>query len=284
MNWFYWALATALVSVAYNLMGRVVAVKSKDARVFSVLFGAIASVGAFLFFLIEPFKFKDISISIIVLTVLSSILMAVFERLQFYVRKEIDASTLSIIFRLIPAVSVMASILFLRESVTLAKIAAVILIIGGNLLVVVARGKGKINFDKATITAIIAAVALGLAWTVDKKASTGYTASLYSLIAWVLPTIINLLSPPIPKEKFKIEWKSGGKGIVVLAMINVLVYYLQIKTITLTESSKAVPVMSMSTILVVLFGIIFLKEKDHIRAKILASILVVAGVIVMKMS
>lgn len=284
MNWFYWALATAFVSAAYNLMGRVVAVKSQDARVFSVLFGIIASFMSILFFLVEPFEFRNISLKVVFLTILSTILMAIFERLQFYVRKEIDASTLSIIFRLIPAVSIIASILFLKESVTMTKIVAVLLIIGGNLLVVLARGKGKFKFDKASLVAMLAAVALGLAWTADKGASIGYSATLYALIAWVLPTIYNYLTPPIHSDKLIIEWKTGAKGIIILAFLNVLVYYLQIKTIMLVESSKAVPVMSMSTILVVLFGIIFLKERDNIAIKILASILVVIGAIVMKIS
>jgi drug/metabolite transporter (DMT)-like permease len=284
MNWFYWALATALVSTAYNLMGRVVAVKSQDARVFSVIFGAMASVMAFFYFLIEPFSFKAISVPVIGLTIVSTILMAVFERLQFYVRKEIDASTLSIIFRLIPAVSVVASIIFLKESVTLPKIIAVLLIVGGNLVVAVTKGKGKFKLDKATGVALIAATALGLAWTADKGASIGYSASLYALIAWILPTIYNFLSPPISIGKIKTEWKSGAKGMILLAFLNVLVYYLQIKTITMVEASKAVPIMSMSTIFVVIFGIIFLKERSNVAAKIVASILVVVGAIVMKLS
>lgn len=284
MNWFYWALATAITSAAYNLVGRVVAVKSQDGRVFSVLFGTIASIMSIFFFLIEPFEFRNISLRVVLLTILSTVLMAVFERIQFYVRKEIDASTLSIIFRLIPAVSVVASILFLKESITVGKIVAVLLIIGGNLLVVLVRGKGKIKFDKASFVAILAAIALGLAWTADKGASIGYSASLYALIAWILPTIYNYLTPPIHKDKLKIEWKTGAKGIIILAFLNVLVYYLQIKTILLVESSKAVPVMSLSTIFVVIFGIIFLKERDNILVKVLASFLVVIGAIVMKLS
>lgn len=284
MNWFYWALATAISSAAYNLMGRVVAVKSKDARVFSVIFGAIASVMSFFFFLIEPFEFKNLSWKVIVLTLVSTVLMAIFERLQFYVRKEIDASSLSIIFRLIPAVSVTASIIFLKESLTIYKVIAVLLILGGNLLVVMAKGKGKIKFDKATLLAMMTACVLGLAWTVDKGASIGYSASLYALIAWILSTIYNFLTPVISKKELLTEWDTGAKGIIILAFLNVLVYYLQIRTIMMVESSKAVPVMSLSTILVVIFGIIFLKERENIPIKILASLLVVIGAVVMKIS
>ena len=228
MSWFYFALATAVGSAAYNLVGRIMAVKSTDGRVFSVLFNMIACVFAVFFFLIEPFKFRGITVTVVLVTILSTVLMAVFERLQFVARKEIDASSLSIIFRLVPAVSVIASIIFLRESITLYKVVAVLLIVGGNLLVAITKGKGKLAIDRPTLIALVAATALGLAWTADKRAQIGYSASLYALIAWVLPTIYNFLTPPISVKELKHEWKNAGWGLVVLAGLNVLTYYLQI--------------------------------------------------------
>lgn len=280
MTWIVFALLSLIFSTTFQVLSRVLAVKSENPRVFSTVFNSIATIFAFLLLFLEPWSIKSFPpVGIIFLTLLSTILYGVFERTQFYVRKNIDASTLTILFRLAPVITLIASFLILKENITFVKISAVACIIGANILLV--SGKRDFKFNKYLLLAILCAVSLGLAWTIDKKASVYYSTVIYSIIIWTLPVFYIASFPLVSFKSIVTEFKISTWKIPLLAAANVLQFYFQLKALYLADASKVIPVISSSTVLTVLLGIILLKERNNLGRKIIAGALVFIGVLLL---
>ncbi|MFA6183694.1 MAG: DMT family transporter [Parcubacteria group bacterium] len=280
MNWITYTILTVIFLTALNLLMRVLAVNSKNPRAFSFIFNSWGALFAFLLFIIQPRQtFATPDISIILLVLLSIILYGTYERIQFYARKEIEVSTITVLFRLAPAITFISSILVLGESFSTKKLIGVILIITATILA--SYKKTTIKFSKALITVLICAMMLGIAWTIDKKVmSTEFSPQFYSLLIWAAP-LLYIYLPRIPRQDLKTEIYTGSWKIPLLALINVLGYYFQLKATSLADVSVVIPLISVSTIFIVLGGIILLKEKSNIMNKIIAGAIVSIGVILL---
>lgn len=281
MTWVPWAIAQIFLSTAYQLLSRKLSIKSEHPRAFSVVFNVMAAALSFILIAVEPLVLREFSLRFVLLLLISTVLYAIFERTQFYARREIEASRMAIISRLVPVVGLVAAAIVLGEAITPIKLLATGLIVCGSILVVDVKRHGR-KMGKGLWYAIVAFVALGLAWTNDKQASVGYSLSLYALLIWWIPIIYNLFIPPIPLKTLKKELViAGWKPVALLAFINVFDYYALIKALSLGEAGRVISVVSASTITVVTFGVLFLGERKDMAKKLIATLLVVSGVVLL---
>ncbi len=277
MLWLIYSLLSALLFAAFALLSRVISIDSAHPRAYSVIFG-LSSAGCALFlFLIEPFSFRPISTLVLILTVISTVCYGLSDRLLFTVSKSIEASLLTIIDRLTPVVTFVASLIFLGESFTLLKLAAVVLILLGNLLVV--YKSTTIKFDTPFFLALFAAACLGVGLTIDKHISIAYALPVYAFLNFFVPALYNTFLPPLPLKTITQELKGAFWKIALLAVVSVLGYYFTLKAFSLADASRVVPIMSSSTLLVVLAGALLLKERTHLTRKVIAGLCVCIGVV-----
>lgn len=277
MPWFAYAIISTLSGAAFALLARNLTVNSANPRAFSVIFGIWAAFFSILLFIVDPFYFKALPLHIILLTILITILYAIHDRTQFYASKLVEASTLTLIWQLIPVVGFITALIFLHESFTLQKFIALLLIVGGNLLVIYKHPLLRAN--KGMVYAFIATVAVGIAIGINKGVSAGYSLPLYSAIAFFFPSVYNAVLPPLPPKTIAKELKLAGLGIILLAAINVLQFYSNLLAYRLTDASKVIPITASTTILVVMSGIIFLGERTQIKKKLIAVVGVFVGIV-----
>lgn len=277
MLWLIYALLSALLFALVALLSRVISINSTHPRVYSVIFGLSSSVCTLFLFLVEPFSFRPVSIVVLLLTVVSTICYGLGDRLAFTVSKSIEASLLTIIDKLTPVVTFVASLIFLGESFTLKKLVAVVLILLGNLIVV--YKSTIIKFDTPFFLALFAAACLGIGLTIDKRISIAYALPVYAFINFFAPTLYNTFLPPLAFSTIIHEFKGAFWRISLLAAASVLGYYFTLKAFSLADASRVVPIMSSSTILIVLAGVLFLKERTHLGRKVIAGICVCIGVV-----
>ncbi len=279
MLWLVFALLSALLFALVALLSRVISINSAHPRAYSVIFGLSGSVCTLFLFLVEPFSFRPVSAIVLVLTLVSTICYGLGDRLAFTVSKSIEASLLTIIDNLTPVVTFVASLIFLGEGFTLKKLVAVVFILLGNLLVVY-RGTA-IKFDKAFFLALFSAACLGIGLTIDKRISIAYALPVYTFINFFVPVLYNIFLPPLPFRIIAQQFKVAFWRVTLLAAMSVLGYYFTLKAFSLADASKVVPIMSSSTILVVLSGAIFLKERSYLGRKVIAGICVCVGVVLL---
>lgn len=279
MSWLIYALLSATLFAAGALVSRVISVDSSYPRAYSVMFGFISSVLVLFLFLTQPITFHQLPLYVILLTFVATLCYGLGDRLSFFLSKHIEASLLTIIDKLTPVVTFVASLVFLGEALTAKKLIAVILIIVGNVIVVYKSTLIKIN--KAFFLALLVAVCVGIALTIDKRVSTSYPLPFYTLINFFMPAVYNISLPPLPVKALAYEFKHAFWRVALFSIITVTAYFCVLKALSLGEASKVVPVQSSSTIIIVLAGVFFLKERTHLRRKFIAGICVFIGVVLL---
>ena len=117
--WLILSLAAVLMFTAQNLLMRVLAVKSDHPRTFSFIFNSWGVIFALIFFVIERpslIDFTEISWTQWLLIGGVALGYGLYEQTHFLVRKQLDASTTTILFQLTPVIGFMGALIFLHES------------------------------------------------------------------------------------------------------------------------------------------------------------------------
>lgn len=280
MLWIYFALGAAFLFSLNSILGRVLATKSVNPRAFALIYNTIGGFFVLSFFIFDHSKFLGITWQVLLLLAINIFVYGIFNRFEFYARKNVEASTLIVLTKFTPVVTFVLSALFLDEALTVNKVLALFIIIAGNILAVVTK-KG-IKMTSGIKYAVIITLSLGIAMVLDKKISGNFPLPLYAFFAYFPPNIFLYFFPKLKFNEIKNEFKSAGYKIFILAAVNVCGYFMLIKSYAFGEVSKISLLTSASTIITVLIGIFFLKEKTRLWQKILAAILVTIGVLLLK--
>ena len=273
------ALFTALTFTAYGLIARVLARASADPLAFSVLYGVYGALFALPILLFEPWQFGTITLDVLLITFAATVFYGIFQGFEFFARKHLEASRMTVFFQLVPAFVFIGSILLLGESFSIEKFAAIALIIAGNIVAIHRHG-GRLTRTGLSL-ALIAVTALALGYLADKKVFEFYPIALYIIITYLFPSIYLFLFMRVDVSRLHVELRAMSWRLPILGVVSTLGYYLLLKTFSLMDASVAVPVVYTSTILTGLGGIIILKERSNIVQKLLGGILVLAGVILL---
>ena len=264
MTWFIYALISAIIGVAYSVVARKLSVESENPRALSIVFNGCSALIALSLFLFENWWFNPVPLHVWGLVILSVVLYAVFEGTQFYGRKYVDVSTSSIIFRLNTVIAVFTSFVFLRESITVNKIIATLLILFGTYLVTVKNL--SLKFNKGFIYILVATFAIGLVRPVDKTAAAFFSPALYTVMVYIGPAFVMLFFQIIKLQELWKEVRLGRYLIPLLGIINVFEYYFMIKAYSLADASLVVPIVSLSTVFKSLSAL-FSSESETIYSK-----------------
>jgi drug/metabolite transporter (DMT)-like permease len=277
--WIYYTLGSIVFFTLLNLLQRKLSVDSKNPRAMSVIFNSFAAIAAILLFFTtnsySNFKLPSSPASWL-LVVCVTFLYASYERGRFYVAKTIDASVFSTIMNIGLLVSFIGSIIFFAEAVTVFKIIGAVLILTALLLVSYSKHKSK-SSGKGLMVGVLISIIIGFAWLFDKKSSEYFNADTYNIFVWTLP-IVFIYLPYIKFADLKEEFIRGSWKLALLAVINVVGYFFQLKALALYEASRVLSLISTTTILTVLFGIVILNEKENALKKVIAGILAVIGI------
>ena len=279
---FSFAILTAVLWATYALVARALVVKSDYPLAFAVLVNLFASLFAVLVLIGEGGIFWGVTVVVLVATFVSTACSGVFEGLQIFVRKNLEASRSTVLSQLAPLVTLIGSVILLHEHLTLLKGIGTVLVVGGNL--VASHRHGGALRQRAVFFALGAAAALGSVYVADKFASSHYPIGFYMILSYFLPALyIFLFAMPRGKtHQLVSEFRKTTWRLPVLAFTGIFGYYLLLKTFRIAEASSVIPIVYSSTILITIGGIVFLKERSNIAQKLIGAALVFAGVIVLK--
>lgn len=273
------AFGAALSFAVYGLLSRVIAKDNADPLTLSVVFGLYCTVFSLPIFFFEPWKFGQINIFVLLITFLATLFYALFQGSEFFARKHMEASRMTVLFQLTPVVTFIGALLFLNESFSTTKLIAIVLIFLGNLVACYKHGGHVTN--RGLFFGIVTAIFLGLGYVADKFVFELYPLGLYIAITYFFPSLYIL--PFVKNKKISIKNAiiSGSWRLPLLGVIGVIGYFFVLKTFFFLEASVAIPITYTSTILTGLGGIIILKEKSSIPQKIAGAVLVFIGIILL---
>jgi drug/metabolite transporter (DMT)-like permease len=278
MTWLLLSLSSVAFFTALNLLQRVVSVEGKNWRAQSFLYSAYATgISVALFILSGGIKDFKVTLSILpwIAAIVASIFYGLFERFRFKVAKSLEASIYSTVSSFSAVVAFISGSLLYSEGITPSKLFGFILIICSLILASVEKGKKLVS--KGLGLGLLTFTMLGIGWSLDKKGSTSFSPEFYNVMVWLAGLLI-IFYPSISRKDMIKEARTGSWKLFLIALLNVIGYFLQLKALTMADSTRVVPIVQTSTIFTVILGILILKEKGRIPQKVLAGILAIAGV------
>lgn len=235
-------------------------------------------------FLIEKPEWQ-FSLESLALLIVAVFIYSFFNILGFKSFKYLDVSTTGIVSQLTVVVSFVGGLILFREAASFLKIAGVSLVILGNLIIHLKTGKAKKINAKGLILRVGASVMLGLGILIDAKNSSNFSIPLYGALTYFLPGFISYIFAKSNLAGLKADFKPNKLLFLAMSLMATFGYYFLIKSFT-TDLDKTIsaPINSSSSMLVVIWGIIFLKETDNMLKKIIAGIVVFLGVLFLSLT
>jgi drug/metabolite transporter (DMT)-like permease len=280
MSWELLILISVLVySVSVLMQRSLIKSDSSNPGFFAVLFQLICGLLIGIFGLItnklEMPNFSPLIIPLLVMV----FLYALGNVFLFQGLKQIEAARFTIVFSSRALVTVFASSLLFRESMSYVQFLGVLLVLAG--VVIVNLKAAKLTITKKERPAILAAIFYGLANVNDRYLVQNMELYSFVSLAFLLPAIATFIFDKSAHTDIKSSLKNQPLGpMIALGLVYSLgavsfFNALQIAPIT----SQAVTANLASVVVIVILSAIFLKERDNMARKILAALITFVGLV-----
>lgn len=283
MSWLPLSITALCLFVLYDLAGRYFATRSENPQAFSVIYNAIVAAFTPLLFFLDPVRPGPINLVTGLLAVVGLFVWGLYGRFEYFSKKHVEASTLSIVGKLDILLNFFLVLIFLHEPVTLSKLAGIGLILLANLILFWGTARKSVISDQGLKYAFIAAVILAFGWLFDTINVRALGVATYTTLSFIAPVVLGSVFPTLTVQQLKRElvltplWQ-----FVVLGLANLIAYSLMLKALTLGPASNIMPIISSGSPFIVLLGYLFLGEKDHPYRKFVAASLSVFAIYFMR--
>lgn len=282
MNWFVWVVISIVTTAVSNLLTRVI-MREKDSNPYAttVIFQFAVTLLTFIFALWYGFVIPPIT-TYFWNFVVGGILWGLMSLFSFKAYQLLESSEMAIFSAFGSVITIASAILLLNESFNLQKIFGTVLILSSILLV--NMRKGKLSFGKGTLFALLSTLCAGLAVTNDAFILKTYDAVSYTSVISLIPGLFLLgFNPGVIKQFKRLRNITYSKNLLFLTIFysaQSIAYYMALHMGA--NASQVAPIYKSNIILTILLAVIFLKEQKNILVKIIAAILVTAGVLLVR--
>ena len=237
----------------------------------------------FALFFIPFFDFTwptDTSVYLTLLAVVS--IYAITDRLNIEARYGLDPSVFSMLKQLSTVFLIILGFIFLKEPVVLKKIAGSLIIIFANLLL--AFDKGKIKFNKYFIMSFISNFLFAVAMLINVNISNYFNLAFYTILTVFTPSMLIFIFGKHSLNELKKEFDSYDKRCFLLAAFSwCLMLIASVRSYQLGNVTLIAPLLTLTSILNTMYEYFVCKNKSKFIQKVIASILIIIGVVIIKM-
>lgn len=284
MHWLIFALAAVVLLSISNVLQRVLMKDNKsDPYAYGVLFQLFCSFMLFVFAIINGFHMPPVT-QLPLNFVLDGVLYGLATLFLFKALHTIESSEATIITSSRSIVTVIVAVLLLGERFVWQYAVGVLLIISS--VVLVNWSRKKIRLKSGMVFAGLASLCFGLAIANDAYILR-YTqdAVSYAAIAFLLPSIVLFAMKPkvVSDIRSFFRNKKAVKNMIIMStfysLASIAVY---VAIAQGAQVSQIGPVTQSSAIVTVALAVVFLKERDKLLRKVIAALLVFAGVLFLR--
>ncbi len=248
---------------------------------------ALNMLGAILFipFAITHLEFPESKLAWALL-LLSSLIWALVTYFSFLAYKYLDVGSKAPSAKAAKLIIVMIlSVVILKEQITLLKSIGFILIILA-LVMVTYNHKLKIFEikNKGVRYTFLSSSLAGVALLIDKYETAYFNTNMYAFLLYLLPALFLLPFLFNSKKEMKSLIKNKYGFLIGATLLSMSYYYFILLAFKTENASIVIPLIEASTFFAVIFSIIFLKERERIFQKILATIIVIIGAVLISLS
>lgn len=290
--WFLFALLSALI---YALRG--VLEKRVLGHTDQFILGAGIRLYALPFFfapfLIKPDLFinpLDLPWKFWLAVVVVSLVSTPIETLFYYraLKKE-EASFIIPLLGLIPVITTLLALVVLKEHLSLLGLVGILMVVFGVYVLKIGHAKdgllsplkhlvGNPAVQMMSVVVMLQAVS----WLLDKMGIVHANIFMYALANYCLVSIVLIIIAKIYAPDSMSQLVSKRKPLSVLGTVVASYTLLNFAALSIGNVGYVSAVRSSSAFFAIVFGLLFLKEKD-LRAKLLAGMIIVCGLLLIKL-
>jgi transporter family protein len=279
-QWWFYVILYLILAVIFNQVYKVATAKIKRAGALTVILQVLAGITALAFMPLFHLDFPTTPTVYVLLTV-ACCFYAVSDRMTTTVRSLTEASTFSVIKQLSTAFLIVGGFAFMGESFTVNKIIGAAMIIGSNILLF--YNPKTFSFDRGFVLGVISQLIFTVAMFIDVNISGQFNIPLYVAFTLIVPSLLICLFERIGLKQIAAEFKGNKRPILITALTWGPMIIVMLVAYNLGEVSVVAPIAALTTILNVVVGYIFLKERSHLLKKIIAATTIVAAVLLINL-
>lgn len=279
-NWLLYVLLYLVFATIFTQFFKVTTKTLKNAGALTILLQIVAGIISLLLCPLFEFKFPT-DISVYIMLAISIIFYAITDRVNTTVRSGIEASTFSMLKQLSTTFMIFVGLIIFKEDFILTKFIGAMLIIFSN--VIIFYKKGKFEFNKYILLGILANISYTVALFLDVNISDNFNLPFYVALTLIIPGILIMIVERIKPSEIKNELINGNKkAILITALSWGITIIVQLRAYQLGNVTIIAPLCALTVMLNVIFGYIFLNERDNLLRKIISAILIVISIILIK--
>ncbi len=278
MSLFYLFNFAALFSITiFDTLSRVSLLRTKYIFAYTVLWEIMGGFMAILFLPFDKLRFQ-LDSDTLVLVGIAIIFLAVSDALMFKAYKYEEESQLASIFPLMNLIAVIFSVYFFKSAIRTTTIYGLLLVLLATVLINL--HKQKKSALKGVTYAVLYTIFTGIAIAIEGKIINHFSIVVFIALSFFLPALLNqfiFLRPKIREMKYELKkhWQTIALSAVI---INIAVFSL-LKALAYNRIPETLSIYAASSILLALVGVTFLKERDHMKIKLIAATIAAVGVV-----
>lgn len=276
--WFLVALASGSFYTISGLISRHVLRKKTDAWAFSFFFSAVGAIVSIPFFLSNAKV--AISIGPWLLMVLVGAMIVIHNWLNFSSTKYLEASVQGTIvkFRLVWAF--LLGVIFLHESLTMYKAVGTILaVLAGWLVVTKFKRPG---FSKGVFFAFASTFVYAAVILFYKFLFSSFSSQALTFFIFLIPAMINVIAMPDSIQRITTMLKEDGGMVVIACALGGLANQAMNYALSVGEISRVLVVIESFLVATLVGEHLFLKEREHLKEKLIAVASAIASAVLMR--
>lgn len=253
----------------------------KNASALTVLLELFTGLFAIIMSIFFKYTFpSDIKVYITLFVV--TIIYAVTDRLNIEARYGLNPSNFSMLKQLSTVFLVIFGLVFLKEQLVFKKILGAIIIVLSNVMLAVNKD-GKFEFNKYFIFCLISNFLFAVAMFINVNISSMFNIGIYTLITVFIPSIIIKLFSRLSFKDLEEEFNLYNKPLFILVSFAwCMMLISSVKAYEYGSISVVAPLLTLTALTNTIYEFIVDKDKMRFYYKVVISILILIGVILIK--
>lgn len=281
MKYMIWVICYLVFTLIFSQGFKKVNRTMKNASALTILLELFTGLFAIIMSIFFKYTFpSDIKVYITLFVV--TIIYAVTDRLNIEARYGLSPSNFSMLKQLSTVFLVIFGLVFLKEQLVFKKILGAIIIVVSNVMLAVNK-YGKFEFNKYFIFCLISNFLFAVAMFINVNISSMFNIGIYTLITVFIPSIIIKLFSRLSFKDLEEEFNLYNKPLFILVSFAwCMMLISSVKAYEYGSISVVAPLLTLTALTNTIYEFIVDKDKKRFYYKLVISILILIGVILIK--
>lgn len=281
MKYMIWVICYLVFALIFSQGFKKVNRTMKNASALTILLELFTGLFAIIMSIFFKYTFpSDIKVYITLFVV--TIIYAVTDRLNIEARYGLSPSNFSMLKQLSTVFLVIFGLVFLKEQLVFKKILGAIIIVVSNVMLAVNKD-GKFEFNKYFLFCLISNFLFAVAMFINVNISSMFNIGIYTLITVFIPSIIIKLFSRLSFKDLEEEFNLYNKPLFILVSFAwCMMLISSVKAYEYGSISVVAPLLTLTALTNTIYEFIVDKDKKRFYYKLVISILILIGVILIK--